>query len=130
MTISVSCYLTVACNFNNKEPIDKKSDLTISLNQLKSSHLCLLGGTLSKTIPSIRCGSRSSQCISVARSLSIKRTDHHVLLKASCCLRSQLTSWWWLYISVIFVSALLLHLKAKMKIEIVEFPDSTSDNWR
>ena len=34
-------YLTVTCNFNYKEPIHIKSDLTISLNQLKSCHLCI-----------------------------------------------------------------------------------------
>ena len=30
------CYLRITCNFNYKEPINRKSDLTISLNQLKS----------------------------------------------------------------------------------------------
>ena len=70
------------CNFNYKEPIDRKSDFTISLNQLKNGHLacfCQVGNG---------------------------------------------------YISVIFVTVMLLKLKTRRKIEIVEFPDSTGDRWR
>ena len=47
-------------------------------------------GALSKMTPSTRRGGQFFQLIGVARvaSLSIERTDHYVLLKASCCLRT------------------------------------------